>query len=313
MRIEELNWKNWKKCTIAIRVDSGIFKMLGENSGKIQAFVYNEGGKSFVQLYFDDNMISRGGISRILSRKDVIRSDNYFSISEELQSSDNAKLIFDLTEMPSVLIEQTYVLGTEIFVIFRFHSSCLSKISNMLTEIIAVDQKVKIVEIVNANDLRSSISEIAKDTKVSVIQISTLIGKDRSTLEFISRNYPGMVSMPEVRSWDKEGIKTIMFSENEPKLKGTSVISAHEKIYESRESDASLIRKRQLANDARIPRFGIIFDIRGGRLYETIFLPAEVAQNYVRTYFEAIEDLEIYQPIIEVFSGLNEEVWKWIQ
>ena len=138
MQIGELNWKNWKKCTIAIKVDSGIFKLLVGNMGKIQAFVFNEGMKSFVQLYFDDRMIGSAGTSRILSRKDVVRSSGYISILEELQSSDTAKLIFDLTEMPSVLIEQTYVIGNEIYFIFRFHKSFLSKISKLLTDGIAV-------------------------------------------------------------------------------------------------------------------------------------------------------------------------------
>ena len=312
MRIEKLNWKNWKKCTIAIKVDSGIFKLLGGNMGKIQAFVFNEGMKSFVQLYFDDRMISSGGTSRILSRKDVVRSDGYISISEELQSSDAAKLIFDLTEMPSVLIEQTYVIGNEIYFIFRFHNSFLSKVSALLTCYIAEDLKVRIVELVNADSLISAIENIAKETDVLVIQISSLITKERGTLEFMKSNYPDILSMPEVRSQDVDGIRTIMFSEKELNLKGISPISLKDGIYEGREFDQSLVKKRKLTNDSRTPRFGVFLYINENRLVDTTFIPKEVAQSYIRTYFEAIGDLETYKPIIEVFSEVNDEVWKWI-
>ncbi|MCI2411899.1 hypothetical protein [Cuniculiplasma divulgatum] len=312
MRIEKLNWKNWKKCTIAIRVDSGIFKLLAGNTSKIQAFVFNEGMKSFVQLYFNDKMISSGGTSRILSRKDVIRSDGYISISEELESSDAAKLIFDLTEMPSVLIEQTYVIGNDIYFIFRFHNSLLSKISRLLTDYIAEDLKIRIVELVNADSLIDAIKNIAKDTDVLVIQISTLITIDRSTLEFMKSNYPDILSMPEVRSQDDDGIKTIMFSEKELSLKGISPISLKEGIYEGREFDQSLVKKRRLTNDSRTPRFGVFLYINENRLVDTTFIPKEVAQNYIRTYFEATGDLDTYKPVIEVFSEVNEEVWKWI-
>jgi hypothetical protein len=312
LRIEKLNWKNWKKCTIAIRVDSGIFKLLAGNTSKIQAFVFNEGMKSFVQLYFNDKMISSGGTSRILSRKDVIRSDGYISISEELESSDAAKLIFDLTEMPSVLIEQTYVIGNDIYFIFRFHNSLLSKISRLLTDYIAEDLKIRIVELVNADSLIDAIKNIAKDTDVLVIQISTLITIDRSTLEFMKSNYPDILSMPEVRSQDDDGIKTIMFSEKELSLKGISPISLKEGIYEGREFDQSLVKKRRLTNDSRTPRFGVFLYINENRLVDTTFIPKEVAQNYIRTYFEATGDLDTYKPVIEVFSEVNEEVWKWI-
>ena len=312
MRIEKLNWKNWKKCTIAIRVDSGIFKLLAGNTSKIQAFVFNEGMKSFVQLYFNDKMISSGGTSRILSRKDVIRSDGYISISEELESSDAAKLIFDLTEMPSVLIEQTYVIGNDIYFIFRFHNSLLSKISRLLTDYIAEDLKIRIVELVNADSLIDAIKNIAKDTDVLVIQISTLITIDRSTLEFMKSNYPDILSMPEVRSQDDDGIKTIMFSEKELSLKGISPISLKEGIYEGREFDQSLVKKRRLTNDSRTPRFGVFLYINENRLVDTTFIPKEVAQNYIRTYFEATGSLDTYKPVIEVFSEVNDEVWKWI-
>ncbi len=280
--------------------------------GKIQAFVFNEGMKSFVQLYFDDRMMSSGGTSRILSRKDVVRSDGYISISEELQSSDSAKLIFDLTEMPSVLIEQTYVIGNEIYFIFRFHNSFLSKISKLLTDGIAVDENVKIIELVNADSIRDAVNNIKKNTEVLVVQISTLITKERGTLEFMKSNYPDILSMPEVRSQDVDGIRTIMFSEKELSLKGISPISLKDGIYEGREFDQTLAKKRRLTNDSRTPRFGVFFYINENRLVDTTFIPKEVAQSYIRTYFEAIGDPDTYKPIIEVFSEVNDEVWKWI-
>ena len=312
MRIEKLNWKNWKKCTIAIKVDSGIFKLLGSNMGKIQAFVFNEGMKSFVQLYFDDKTISSGGISRILSRKDVVRSDGYISISEELQSSDAAKLIFDLTEMPSVLIEQTYVIGNEIYFIFRFHNSFLSKISSLLTDYIAEDLKVRIVELVNADSIIDAVNNIKKNTEVLVVQISTLITKGRSTLEFVRSNYPDILSMPETRSRDDNGYRVIIFSKKELNMKGMNPISLKEGLYEGRLIDPYLVKKRKLTNDSRIPRFGAFYYIHENRLVDTTFIPKEMAQNYIRTYFEAIGDLDTYKAIIEVFSEANDEVWKQI-
>ena len=312
MRIEKLNWKNWKKCTIAIKVDSGIFKLLGSNMGKIQAFVFNEGMKSFVQLYFDDKTISSGGISRILSRKDVVRSDGYISISEELQSSDAAKLIFDLTEMSSVLIEQTYVIGNEIYFIFRFHNSFLSKISRLLTDYIAEDLKVRIVELVNADSIIDAVNNIKKNTEVLVVQISTLITKGRSTLEFVRSNYPDILSMPETRSRDDNGYRVIIFSKKELNMKGMNPISLKEGLYEGRLIDPYLVKKRKLTNDSRIPRFGAFYYIHENRLVDTTFIPKEMAQNYIRTYFEAIGDLDTYKAIIEVFSEANDEVWKQI-
>ena len=280
--------------------------------GKIQAFVFNEGMKSFVQLYFDDRMISSGGTSRILSRKDVVRSDGYISISEELQSSDAAKLIFDLTEMPSVLIEQTYVIGNEIYFIFRFHNSFLSKISSLLTDYIAEDLKVRIVELVNADSIIDAVNNIKKNTEVLVVQISTLITKGRSTLEFVRSNYPDILSMPETRSRDDNGYRVIIFSKKELNMKGMNPISLKEGLYEGRLIDPYLVKKRKLTNDSRIPRFGAFYYINENRLVDTTFIPKEMAQNYIRTYFEAIGDLDTYKAIIEVFSEANDEVWKQI-
>ena len=310
MQIGELNWKNWKKCTIAIKVDSGIFKLLVGNMGKIQAFVFNEGMKSIVQLYFDDRMIGSAGTSRILSRKDVVRSSGYISILEELQSSDTAKLIFDLTEMPSVLIEQTYVIGNEIYFIFRFHKSFLSKISKLLTDGIAVDENVKIIELVNADSIRDAVNNIKKNTEVLVVQISTLITKERNTLEFVRSNYPDILSMPEGRSHDDNGYRVIILSEKELNMKGMNPISLKEGLYEGRLFDPYLVKKRKLTNDSRIPRFGAFYYIHENRLVDTTFIPKDMAQNYIRTYFEAIGDLDTYKPIIEVFSEVNDEVWK---
>ena len=283
MQIKDINWKSWKKCTIAIRVDNGIFKLLLGNTGKIQAFIFNEGMKSFVQLYFNDRMIDSGGATRILSRRDIVRSNGYISISEELESSNSAKLIFDLTEMPSLLIEQSYVVGNEIFFIFRFHNSILAKISKLLTDYIAADQNIRIVDLVNADSLIDAIKNIRKDTDVIVIQISTLITKERNILSFFMEKYPEILSMPEVRSQDNNGIRTLIFSEKELNIDGLKPISLREGIFEGREFDQALINKRKLTNNSRTPRFGVYLQIKGNRLYDTTFIPKEVAHSYIRT------------------------------
>ena len=70
------------------------------------------------------------------------------------------------------------------------------------------------------------------------------------------------------------------------------------------------IRKPKL-NNLTLPNISESLPIVRRRT-DTTIIPKEVAQSYIRTYFEAIGDLETYKPIIEVFSEVNDEVWKWI-
>ena len=116
--------------------------------------------------------------------------------------------------------------------------------------------------------------------------------------------------MPETRSRDDNGYRVIIFSEKELNMKGMNPISLKEGLYEGRLFDPYLVKKRKLTNDSRIPRFGAFYYIHENRLVDTTFIPKDMAQNYIRTYFEAIGDLDTYKPIIEVFSEVNDEVWK---
>ena len=68
----------------------------------------------------------------------------------------------------------------------------------------AVDENIKIIELVNADSIRDAVNNIA-----------TLITKERNTLEFVRSNYPDILSMPETRSRDDNGYRVIIFSKKE--------------------------------------------------------------------------------------------------
>jgi hypothetical protein len=92
-----------------------------------------------------------------------------------------------------------------------------------------------------------------------------------------------------------------------------SPISAKDNIYESYVNEKAFVEGRKRGNEARIPRIAFYLTIEDGRLFDTTFVPAAEADEYVSIMMNTLNSDHATHPLLEYYSELDDEVWEYIR
>ncbi|MHB1492296.1 MAG: hypothetical protein ACYCR7_01190 [Thermoplasmataceae archaeon] len=312
MKISEIHTKLNRRCTIAIRQHSGIFGLLSRTEEVVPAYVFMEDDKTYLQMYFRKTAKPNTALSPILSRKDLVEKRSYYSISERINNIDGMKIISEVLETPSVALNNTYIFKDELYIDFRFHSSMLHEINDILARVIGKSSNFRIARFTGARSIRDRMQEMNLQEPISVVRYSVPLPEDNELIEYMADKHPDAVAEIESRALSDEGIKVLLYTENLLDHEGVRTISRTDNIYETYVSEKSLVEGRKRGNEARIPRIAFFLTIEDGRLMDTTFVPAAEADEYISIMMSMFLDDHSPHPLFEYYSVLDDEAWNWL-
>lgn len=312
MKISEIHTKLDRRCVIAIRQHKGIFDLLARMNEVIPAYVYTEEEKTYIQLFFQKSGKPGPAMTPILSRKDLIEKRSYYSISERINNIEGMRAIGELLDAPSVALNNTYMLKDELFLDFRFHSKKLHELNDILSTVIGKNQNFRIARLTHARNLRERMEEIHSKTPLAVVRISVPVPLENPLMKYISENHADTVAEIEGRSVSDGGIKMLLYASSPLKSDMVKAISNDDNVYETYVYEKSLMEGRKKGNEARIPRIAFFLTLNGDRLYDTTFVPAAEAEEYVSIMMNSLMVDHGSHPLLEYYSELDEDLWKWI-
>ncbi|MCL5888997.1 MAG: hypothetical protein M1597_03440 [Candidatus Thermoplasmatota archaeon] len=312
MKISEAQGKLNRRCVIAIKQHGGIFDILSRMNDYVPAYVFSENDRTYLQLYFQKRGRQNNIISPLLSRKDLVEKRSYYSITERVNNVEGMKAIIRLIEAPSVALNDTYLLKNELFLDFRFHSTMLYEINDILHEVIGVNPNFRIVKMTNSRHLRERMEEMNSQTPVAVVRYNVPIPEDNEIMRYMEKNHPDAVGEVEGRLVSENGIKVLLYTSKPVNVKGVDPISPDDCVYESYIFERTLSEGRRMGNRARIPRIAVFYTLEEGRLIDTTFIPAGEADEYISIMMSSLMAEHGSRPLLEYYSELDENVWKLI-
>ena len=312
MKISEVHAKLDRRCVIAIRQHSGIFELLARMDQRIPAYTFVEDEKTYIQLFFPKTGKPNQILAPILSRKDLVEKRSYYSISERINNIQGMKVIGDLLEAPSVVLNDAYLLKDELYMDFRFHGSRLHEINDILSGVIGKNHNFRIVKLTHSRTLRDRLQEMHSQTPLAVVRYSVPIPLDNPLMKYMAENHRDVVAEIEGRSVTDEGIKILLYTSKPVEHGMAEAISREDNVYETYVNEKSLVEGRKRGNDARIPRIAFFLNIENGRLFDTTFVPAAEADEYVSIMMNSLMVDHGTHPLLEYYSELDEEVWEWL-
>ena len=312
MKISEVHAKLDRRCVIAIRQHTGIFELLARMDQRIPAYTFTEDDKTYIQLFFPKSGKPTLSMNPILSRKDLVEKRSYYSITERINNVEGMKIIGDLLEAPSVAPNDASLQKDELYLDFRFHSSKLHEIDDILSRVIGKNQNLRIVKLAHFRSLKDRIESMNSQTPLAVVRYSIPVPLDNPLMRYILENHPDAVAEIEGRSVTDEGIKVLLYTSKPIVAEGVTPISINDNMYESYVYEKSLVEGRKRGNDARIPRLAFFLTIEEGRLFDTTFIPAAEADEYVSIMMNSLMSDHGSHPLLEYYSELDEEVWEWL-
>lgn len=312
MKISEVHEKLDRRCVIAIKQHSGVFELLARMDQRIPAYTFTEEDRTFIQLFFPKSGRPAPSMNPILSRKDLVEKRSYYSITERINNVEGMKLIGNLLEAPSVALNDAYLLKDELYLDFRFHRSKLHDIYDILSGVIVKNQNFRIVKLTHSRTFKDRIESMHSQTPLAVVRYSMNFPPDSSLMKYMADNHPDAVAEIEGRSVTDEGIKILLYTSKAVDTKEVTPISAKDNIYESYVNERAFVEGRKRGNEARIPRIAFYLTIEDGRLFDTTFVPAAEADEYVSIMMNTLNSDHATHPLLEYYSELDDEVWEWL-
>ncbi|MCL5804312.1 MAG: hypothetical protein M1306_03285 [Candidatus Thermoplasmatota archaeon] len=312
MKISEVHEKLDRRCVIAIRQHTGIFGLLARMDQRIPAYTFTEDEKTFIQLFFPKSGKPAQSMNPILSRKDLVEKRSYYSITERINNVEGMKVIGNLLEAPSVALNDAYLLKDELYLDFRFHRSKLHEINDILAGVIGKNQNFRIVNLTHSRSLMERMNSMHRQAPLAVVRYSMNFPDNSTLMKYMADNHPDAVAEIEGRAVTDEGIKVLLYTSKPVVAEGVTPISIEDNIYESYVNEKALVEGRKRGNDARIPRIAFFLTIEEGRLFDTTFVPAAEAEEYVSIMMNSMIVDHGTHPLLEYYSELDEDVWGWL-
>ena len=314
MKISEVHTRLDRRCVIAIRQHGGIFDIISKLDMHVPAYVFYEGEKIYLQMFFQKTIKQNPALSPVLSRKDLVEKRSYNSISERINNVESMKVISKLLEVSSVALNNVYIIMGELFFDFRFHSSRLHEINDILSEVIGLGENFRMVKMTFSRSLRERNEELHSSMPLAVVRYSVPVPQDSEISKYMKENHPDSVAEIEGSTATGSGndVKVLFYTSTPVLLKGIDIISERDHVYQLYVFEKTLAEGRRRGNEARIPRIAFFLTFDDGRLTDTTFVPAAEADEYVRIMMTSLMVDHETHPLLEYYSVLDEKIWEWI-
>ncbi len=291
---------------------NGIFDLLKLHPTRLDIYFMDEPTVTSLQIYIPKTYTDTGHLSILRYRDNIVDIGDFFSIEENIQPYESFKVIRNIMKIPSVIISDSYLVGNEAHFIFKFHSNFSRNVTDTLAFSVVEDDNVSIVEIRLPGKFRDEIMSINSMNPLIVFQSSSIFPSESGSLFEVGRRYPETITEVEPRSLTVFGVRTISYGKEKLVVEGLEVISEEDHIYEARQLESVMMKRRQELNRQRIPRVATILELRGDRIFHTTILPKAYAKIHLNTYLKTDFQIKQLEPKIELYSEISDTVWDYI-
>ncbi len=311
MKITDINSRLDRMCVLSFTQVSPWFE-LAEKLGKAMPVqIYRGENGTFILGYVSKEGLTGSLASTVRANENVQEKKHYYTIAEKLGSTEHEALISEIMKVPSVVSTGSYLLGRELYVTFRFHSSRSLDINSILLRMHGIRQRVRVAFYGPSFGLSEILKVINERVPLSVLRYSIVLASaEQYNQEVMSGGFEVLAEV-ESRQATDENVKLVMYPEKE--IAGDYVvISGQDRIYERVTSQKFLEEARKKADDSRIPRVSVILRIKGRRLEITTFLPADEANSYLSVLYSLPSMGENDGILVDLFSRFDPGMFDWL-
>ncbi len=312
MRISEAYRKLDRRLIIAVKQSEGVFRVISTLQGRTPAYIFEDNGEGYLQMYFDKEMMPHGSLAAIVARNDVADRTNYYTLAEKMENPECIDTIHRIMATRSVTMNDSYLMKGELFVDFRFHNSVAADIIGILSGNGKNPPAFRLESMRESEGLRERMMGIHRESQLSLVRYSVDIPENIGLLKYLESDTGEVVAEVENRHIPKGGARIILYSTKPLDFNGITEISKTDNVYETYADDLGLLHGGGKDRMLRIPRLAFFLTKEHGRLVDTTIVQSTGAGDYV-SYIMSMSGTEHdLKPIVEHYSALDEKVWEWL-
>lgn len=307
-----MNSKLDGRCVIAIVGKTGVINILSRIEEGIPGYIYTEDEALFLQLFFAKNTKTSSALSSILSRSDVVSKGGYNIITEKVKESDIVRSISKLISSPSIAMNDTYAYRGELYLDFRFHSSRITIVNELLSELMHKMEGFRLVRLAGSRTLKERIEEMKTMADISIIQYSLPLEILDAFGNYMRKDHPDAVAEVEGRSYSIGAVKMLLYTNKKVTYDGVEIISEKDYIYQYNSKEGEIIEGRNIGIESKIPRIAQYITLKDNRLVFTSFVPSAVSMDYVSLLLSSKIGKNNLTPILNYYADVDQEIWNWL-
>ena len=312
MRISEAYRKLDRRLIIAVKQSEGVFRVISTLQGRTPAYIFEENGEGYLQMYFDKEMMPHGSLAAIVARNDVTDRTYYYTLAEKMENPECIDTIHRIMATRSVTMNDSYLMRGELFLDFRFHNSVAADIIEILSGNGENPPAFRLESMRESEGLRERMMGIHRESQLSLVRYSVDMPDSIGLLEYLKSDTGEVVAEVENRHIPKGGARIILYSTKPLDFSGLTEISKTDNVYETYADDLGILRGGGKDRMLRIPRLAFFLTKEHGRLVDTTIVQSTGAGDYV-SYIMSMGGTEHdLKPIVEHYSALDEKVWEWL-
>ncbi len=310
MLMKDCERKLNRLCTISITQESKWYEMLSRVPGTIQSRVYAKPDGVILQMFFLKNLLPQKFLPTLLANKNAIEKKDAVSITEPINNPDQITLIKDILNIPSAMISECYLLGNELNISFRFHSSVLEDVNRILDSRSMTESDSRMVYLGPSPGTVSIMNGINATTPLTVIRF-TLRQPAILSDELVMADILGTQAEAQARMLLSEEVKLILYSDKE--LKWANPISTEELVYEAHNADSPFMHEIEVrCYKAMIPLLLLFGRITKQGLEMTTLIPSVESSEFLNLFREVSREFKGERPVLELYQSLTPDVWEWL-
>lgn len=298
------------KCIISLEVRGPLFSILSRYGKKISVSLIRVDGTVNLTLFLPRDESSRSLPLSKIAEADQNTNDAFIIINIKLDEKSEINLFRSVIKETSVLVKQIYFKESEIVMEFFFHSSRRYQITEVLNTFNEASAGFKIIYFGPSLSLSAELSELSLSEDVTVVQVSTKISSYSPQIQDLAKKYSDAIFIPELRSRNSRGVRTLVFSPSPIEDKMFTEISKESMIYEFYAWEELLWNSRINRVVQFVPLTVAAFWVRGDRLVDTTLISTHLAQKFIRNYMTLGGTEGNMSQILEFYYQLGPEVWQ---
>lgn len=267
------------RCIVALQQSNDLFRFLKSIRGNIPAYVFLEGDKAQLQLYFNEDTTNPHDIS-FLEKYGAKKFDDLYIIKQKISNRDELGMINKLISEPMVASNAVYVSNGWLVVDLRFHSSKYQDISRILGSYMHKTDKIRLLYLGDSPGLSDILDELNQRVPLSMVVFEIPLGE---------ANIPDSLLMGDIDLLETENsllmdnrIKVILYRKGEN--------GEFEAVAENRVENMLISEIRRRANEQMIIRYNMFVKRKGDFVRMLVIMPSNQINRYLRIVFSVAID-----------------------
>ncbi len=310
MLVRDIDRKLDMACTVAITQDSGWFKMASRSPHRTPARIYSYPDGSYVQMYFGKESLPKQLESAIKANQNMEEKESYYSVNEKFSETLSGNFISEVMAIPSVIISESYILGSEFFITFRFHRSLLRHVNAAVGRAAVNEDTFRVVYIGRSEGITAILNRTSANNPLTVVRFRFATGEDFNISNLNPMDFPDTISEADRTRIVEGGARVITYSDTD--LKWASRITGDDNLYELSVNDEFLNSLGKKSFQSMIPLITFFGRRRRDSLEITTLIPSAEVNDFLDVLYSLSDSMPERGMVLQICAPLEEGMWGWL-